>query len=194
MTEIAFNGLYYYVTKNLQNFTQAQTTCHRNSSEIANLKALDFEKFVEKMEKVEGFMYNNVLRVQPINNTIKNCFGVFELLWINVDEGVSGNVNDVCKGQRRFDNGMYKTLCSKITKQPSLNSSSSSDKSPSDAVDPIIAIVVTLVVIGIVGTLIVLFFYFKRKRRTKLMQKSSVCRIELVESSKEVRNSYFLTV
>ena len=187
MNEFTFNGSYYYVTENLQNFTQAQKTCHRNSSEIANLKALNFEKFVEKIKKVPGFIYNNVLRVQPVNNSIENCFGAFDVSWINVDEGLAGNVRDICQGHRRFYEGMYKTLCSKPNEQPSFDSSSG-------PCSPLVVIIMALVVLMLVVALIVVVFYFKENKQTKLTQKSSVRQNELVESGKDVSSNYRLTI
>ena len=187
MDEFILDQSLYYVTESVQNYTEAKLTCRQNFSEIANLNGLNFEKFSQKIQRVENLKTDNILRVRSISTDFNKCFGTLDLSWINVDEGLAGNVRDICQGHGQFDNGMFYTLCSKPTE--SLNSNSLTDSS-SDSGNPLVAIVVTLVSLLIVGTFIVLFFYFKKKRRTKLNQKSSVSQIELNESSNGVSNNY----
>ena len=182
----------FYATKAKENFTEAEISCSKNSSTIANLSNVNFKRFVKKLINYRDLNLDNffrVLRVHSLKSGHHDCYGLIDLSWLNVDEDTSKNVKEVCIGDRDFVWGKYKTLCSRKLDKSDLLSDSSSEGG-----SPVLEIVLTLVAIVIIGTLIVLFFYFKRKRRTKLMQKSSVCRIELVESSKEVRNSYFLTV
>ena len=184
MNQFIFDSSLYYVTEKAQNYTDAELTCKQNFSEIANLNGLNVEKFLQKVLYLKS---KDVLRVRSVSTDFDKCFGTLDLSWINVDEGLAGNVRDICQGHRRFYEGMYKTLCSKPNEQPSVDSSN-------DPCSPLVVIIVALVVLMLIVALFVVFFYFKKKTQAKLTQQSSVRQNEIVESGKDVSSNYRLTI
>ena len=85
MDGFIFDEKHFYTTQKYENFTQAKISCSKTGSFIANVSQLNFEHFVNKLEEVQGSKLKNYLylRVHPFTKTIKDCFGLLNLLNLN---------------------------------------------------------------------------------------------------------------
>ena len=177
----------FYTTNAKENLTEAQISCSKNSSSVANLSGLNFKEFVEKLKNYQNSNQNyyKFLRVHPVKSSLDDCFGLIDLSWLIVEKELSENVVDVCAGDDDFAIGKFNTLCSRKFDD------SLSDIS-SDACYQIVWII-TIVVSVMVGICLIGFFYIKKKRQRRLIRKSSVRQNELLKSSNEVSNYYHFT-
>ena len=118
MNKFKYGDSFFHLTNKFENITQAQETCSSNGSVIANLRELNFEDFIVKFirdqaSNLKSFIY---LRVHPVNHTLDECYGLLDLIFLNADDGLDRNVDDVCNNSR-FLTGKYKTLCSQKIKK-----------------------------------------------------------------------------
>ena len=186
MNELVYGDYLFHSTNKYENFTQAQTTCSSNGSVIANLKGFNFEKLMEKFTEDQAFSLNRYiyLRVQPINNTLDKCYGLLNVFFLNNDDGLDGNVDDVCNNNQ-FYNGKYNTLCSQKIKNDSPLISK-------DTESPLASVIIGASVFVFVALLTGLYIYFMRKRQLtkRTLQTSSLEEHQIIEESENV--SFFL--
>ena len=191
MEKFVFEDRTFYTTKEEENLTEAQISCSKNSSTIANLSGVNFKKFVEKL-----FIYRNsnldnffqFLRVHSAKSSQNDCYGLLDLAWLNVDEDLSENVEEICVGDRDFVRGKYKTLCSR--KFDKINVLSDNSCEPGT---PVVLWIISIVIVSVIGASVIGFCYFKNKKQKRLIQKISARQNELLGSTNEVSNYYQFT-
>ena len=109
MEVFEFHNAKYFVTGKLENLAQAKASCFQKAGMIAKFSELNFNKFAEELLKSEVFkLQNSTLRVNPLNSSSENCYGVIDVSRIDVSKGLVGNVVDKCDMYAE-----YKTLCFK---------------------------------------------------------------------------------
>ena len=109
MEVFEFHNAKYFVTGKLENLAQAKASCFQKAGMIAKFSELNFNKFAEELLKSEVFkLQNSTLRVNPLNSSSENCYGLIDVSRIDVSKGLVGNVVDECDMYAE-----YSTLCFK---------------------------------------------------------------------------------
>ena len=157
--DFSFGNYLFHTTQNKENITQARKTCLKDESEIADLTGINFEKFSENLSRVLHFNGQDIeyFRVTSVDKSLNNCFGMLDILMLNVGVDLNENVLEICDGDYEYSKKFY-TLCYKENKDYNI-------KNVENASCPLVTVVLSfLLVIALMTTL---FYYFLKKKSSR---------------------------
>ena len=88
----------FFTTDKLESFAQAQASCADRNAMIANLSGINFKNFVRAFfENQASELRSYTLRIDPLNKSSEDCYGLVNVSQSNADKGLLGNAADVCR-------------------------------------------------------------------------------------------------
>ena len=181
MNEFTFDEFNIFTTQKLENLTQAEATCSKNNGEITNLSDFNFKAFAKLINTDQAANLESYfsLRVQPVNSTLNQCYGLLNLFFLNAEGGLSENVNNICRENDEFLNGRFNTMCSTHSNAVSAQRTGGTT----------VPVVIGASVFVFVALLSGLFIHYVRSRRftERRRQTSSFEEQQIIKESDNVR-------